>query len=114
MTAAGDIGNRRDSTPTPPPDAPDRGPAVSVVVPVRNRRDLLRRCLDALAAQTFADHEVIVVDDGSTDGAGDEARRDACAGRPVRLLRTPSVGAVAARAAGVRAARGPVLAFTDS
>ena len=115
MTAAGDIGNRWDTTPGPPPGRPPGPrPAVSVIVPVRNRRDLLRRCLDALGAQTLADHEVIVVDDGSTDGAGDEARADACAGRPVRTLRTPAVGAVAARAAGVRAATAPVLAFTDS
>jgi hypothetical protein len=87
---------------------------VSVIVPVRNRRELLRRCLDALGGQTLRDHEVIVVDDGSTDGSGEEAQRDARSGRPVRVLRTPSVGAVAARAAGIRAARGRVLAFTDS
>ncbi|HET6812348.1 MAG TPA: glycosyltransferase family A protein [Acidimicrobiales bacterium] len=87
---------------------------MSVIVPVRNRRELLRRCLDALADQTVADHEVIVVDDGSGDGSAEEAEADARAGRPVRVLRTPSVGAVAARSAGVRAARSRVLAFTDS
>ena len=85
-----------------------------MIVPVRNRRDLLRRCLDALAAQTLSDHEVIVVDDGSTDGSGDEASADAAGGRPVLLLRTPSVGAVVARSVGVRAASSDVLAFTDS
>ena len=87
---------------------------MSVIVPVRNRRELLRRCLDALADQTVADHEVIVVDDGSGDGSAEEAEAEARAGRPVRVLRTPSVGAVAARSAGVRAARSRVLAFTDS
>ena len=89
-------------------------PRVSVIVPVRNRRDLLRRTLDALARQTLTDHEVVVVDDGSTDGSGDEARADAANGRPVRLLEGGGGGAVAARAAGVAAARAPVLAFTDS
>ncbi|HEX5268406.1 MAG TPA: glycosyltransferase family A protein, partial [Acidimicrobiales bacterium] len=87
---------------------------MSVIVPVRNRRELLRCCLDALGGQTLGDHEVIVVDDGSTDGSGEEAWSDERSGRPVRVLRTPSVGAVAARAAGIRAARGQVLAFTDS
>jgi hypothetical protein len=89
-------------------------PSVSVVVPVRDRRALLRDLLDALAAQTLTDHEVIVVDDGSTDGSGEEARADADAGRPVRLVRTPGVGAYAARQRGVVVARAPYLAFTDS
>ena len=85
-----------------------------MVVPVRNRRALLRECLDGLAAQTFTDFEVIVVDDGSSDGSGDEARADADAGRPVRLIEANGRGAVAARRAGVEASRSPYLAFTDS
>ncbi len=89
-------------------------PRVSVIVPVRNRRDLLRATLDALAKQVLTDHEVIVVDDGSTDGAPDEARADAGRGRPVRLLHVEGAGAVAARRSGVAAARGELLAFTDS
>jgi glycosyltransferase involved in cell wall biosynthesis len=70
--------------------------------------------LDALAQQTYGDYEVVVVDDGSEDGSADEAEADARAGRPVRLVRLPGVGAVAARQAGVSQARGDVLAFTDS
>ncbi len=101
--------------PTAPAGSADpTAPAVSVIVPVRDRRALLRRCLDGLAAQTRADHEVIVVDDGSSDDSGLEAEADAAAGRPVRLLRTPGIGAVEARRLGVEAARAPVLAFTDS
>jgi glycosyltransferase involved in cell wall biosynthesis len=92
----------------------DSAPRVSVIVPVHNRRRLLRALLDALAAQTYRDFEVIVVDDGSTDGSGDEAVADARAGRPVRLVRTARAGAVAARAAGVVASRAPYVAFTDS
>ena len=88
--------------------------SVSVIVPVRNRRALLRSCLDALAAQTLTDAEVIVVDDGSTDGSGDEARADAGMGRRVRVLTTGALGAVAARRAGVEASGAPYLAFTDS
>ena len=82
---------------------------VSVIVPVRDRRALLARCLDALAAQTYRDFEVVVVDDGSGDGSGDLA-----ALRGARVVRTSGVGAVAARTAGVAAAHGEVLAFTDS
>jgi len=95
--------------PTAPADGVSpTAPAVSVIVPVRDRRQLLRQCLDGLAAQTRADHEVIVIDDGSADGSAADA------GRPVRLLRTPGVGAVGARLLGVEASRAPVLAFTDS
>src|SRR5690606_14734702 len=89
-------------------------PAVSVIIPVRNRRDLLRRTLEALDRQELRDFEVIVVDDGSTDGADAEAASAVVAGRPVRLLRNPGRGAVAARQAGVAAARADLLAFTDS
>lgn len=89
-------------------------PVVSVIVPVRDRRALLRRTLDALAAQTLTAHEVVVVDDGSTDGSADEAEADRRAGRPVRLVRGDGRGAVAARTIGVAAATAPLLAFTDS
>src|ERR1022692_1422001 len=44
-------------------------PIVSVVIPHWNRRDLLRSCLHSLAIQTLADHEIVVVDNGSTDGS---------------------------------------------
>jgi glycosyltransferase involved in cell wall biosynthesis len=89
-------------------------PRVSVIIPVRNRRDLLGATLDALGAQTVADHEVIVIDDGSTDGSGDLARECAAADQRVRVLDGDGRGAVAARTVGVEAARAPVLAFTDS
>lgn len=90
------------------------GPRVSVVVPVRNRRDLLLELLAALDAQTYEDLEVIVVDDGSDDGAGEEAMAATVHGRPVRVIRTGADGAVAARVAGVSESNAEVLAFTDS
>jgi hypothetical protein len=89
-------------------------PRVSVVVPVRDRRALLRRLLDALAAQTLTDHEVVVVDDHSSDGSREEALADERAGRPVRVVQSVTRGAVPARRAGVDAARAPFVAFTDS
>lgn len=89
-------------------------PRVSVVVPVRNRRDLLARMLDGLEAQTFRDFEVLVVDDGSTDGCGDEARSRLLRELDVRVLDSGGLGAVEARRIGVDGAGGEILAFTDS
>jgi glycosyltransferase involved in cell wall biosynthesis len=72
----------------------------------------LGRCLAALASQTLAeDAEVIVVDDGSVDG---DAVASAVAATPsARLLRQPTAGPAAARNAGVRAAKGSIICFTD-
>lgn len=84
---------------------------VSVVIPAHNAGDTLGSCLAALAAQHCpgASFEVIVVDDGSTDATADVARR---AG--VTLIQQKNAGAAAARNAGIHAARGRWVAFTDS
>lgn len=91
-----------------------RMPRVSVVIPVRNRADLLARTLDALAAQRYESFEVIVVDDGSTDGAPELAAARSIKGRPLRVTRSPGRGAVAARRHGSALACAEILAFTDS
>ncbi|MFN0059669.1 MAG: glycosyltransferase family 2 protein [Planctomycetota bacterium] len=80
----------------------------SVVVPVRNNRDGLARCVAALRAQSIA-LEIIVVDDGSSDGGADVARALGAI-----VLDTDGRGAAAARNCGVRAARGAQVLFTDS
>jgi glycosyltransferase involved in cell wall biosynthesis len=85
-----------------------------VIVPVRNRRALLRRTLDALARQQYPSYEVLVVDDGSSDGSPEEAQEDARKGRPVTLVRGSGTGSMAARGEGARLAKGEYLAFTDS
>jgi len=85
-----------------------------VVIPVRDRRELLGRCLDSLDAQTWADFEVVVVDDGSTDGSVELARSRTVRGRPVRVMCQPAQGAVAARAAAIEATDHRFIAFTDS
>lgn len=85
-----------------------------MVVPVRDRRQLLVELLAALDAQTFRRFEVVVVDDGSTDGSAEAAATRVVAGRPVRLQRADRVGAVVARTIGVAASIGEILAFTDS
>jgi glycosyltransferase involved in cell wall biosynthesis len=88
-------------------------PKVSVIVPTFNRRVLLTRALASVRAQTCTDYEVVVVDDGSTDGTA-----EALAVTPqdrFRYIRLDqNRGQSAARNIGVRAAQGRLLAFLDS
>lgn len=87
-------------------------PLVSIVVPTRNRAPLLHGLLHVLDAQNYPHHEIIVVDDGSTDDTGAVL---ACWQGPDRLaLRLDrSRGSYAARNFGWRRARGEIIAFTD-
>jgi len=90
---------------------------VSVVVPTCRRPDLLERCLAALVAQTLdaREYEIIVCDDGPGDDARQAAQAAAReAGPDIRYLPvTATQGPAGARNAGWRAARAPVVAFTD-
>ena len=89
-------------------------PEVSVVVPVYNVAEYLETCLDSIASQPVADHEVIVVDDGSPDASVEIVQRRMRRDGRIRLLRQPNAGLGAARNTGVREARGKFLAFVDS
>lgn len=82
---------------------------VSIVIPVRNDARYLRRCLDALLRQTRAPYEVIVVDNGSTDGSAAVAW---AAGAVV--VHEPVAGIPRASAAGYDAASGDIIARLDA
>ncbi len=85
--------------------------SVSTVIPTYNRATVLDRALRSAVAQCEPGDEVIVVDDGSSDDTEAVVRAH---GDRVRLLRTDHRGAGAARNAGVRAAKGELVAFLDS
>jgi len=89
-------------------------PAVSVLLPVRNARETLPACLESLAAQTLADHEVLAVDDGSTDGSGELLVERARADLRLRVRRTPARGLVAALNEALADARAPLAARMDA
>jgi glycosyltransferase involved in cell wall biosynthesis len=86
-------------------------PRYSVIVPAYNAAETLAACLEGLLDQTTprGSYEVLVVDDGSTDGTGEVAGRF-----PVRVLRQAHAGPASARNAGARAAGGEFLLFTDA
>jgi glycosyltransferase involved in cell wall biosynthesis len=83
----------------------------SVIIPTYNREQYLRETIDSVMRQTFTDYELIVVDDGSTDGTADYV---ASLGPGVRLLKQSNAGPGVARNTGAAAAKGEYLAFLDS
>jgi len=87
-----------------------RTPRVSVVVASYNGARTLKTCLDSLAGLNYPDYEVILVDDGSTDDTPQIAQLF----HSVRYLRHQNLGLSAARNAGIAAATGEIVAFTDS
>jgi glycosyltransferase involved in cell wall biosynthesis len=81
----------------------------SVVVPCKNSAETLSECLTRICGQTGPSFEVILVDDGSTDGSAALAARF-----PVQVVRNPRLGVSAARNVGAQVARGDWLIFTDT
>ena len=83
----------------------------SVAIPCFNRHPFLLQALASVWSQTFSDYELIVIDDGSTDGTQEYL---SSVTRPIHLIRQANLGPGAARNAGMAAARGEYVAFLDS
>jgi glycosyltransferase involved in cell wall biosynthesis len=86
------------------------GPLISVIIPVYNGERYLAEAIESVLAQTYRPIEVIVVDDGSTDGSARVAQQWA----EVRYHSQPHSGAAAARNYGVQLAQGDLFAFLDA
>ena len=86
-------------------------PLVSCIVPVFNGERYLAEALDSIVAQQYEPLEIIVADDGSTDGTAAIVRSY---GKRVRVVRQSNSGAPAARNLGLQVARGELIAFLDS
>ncbi len=83
----------------------------SIIIPTYNRQDLLAKCLASIASQTRDDYEIIIVDDGSTDGTRDYVLQ---LGGKITLLEQPNRGPGAARNLGIKHATSEYIAFLDS
>ncbi len=89
-------------------------PLVSIVVPAFNAEDSIGRCLGSIMIQTYSNLEVIVVDDGSTDGTSGVAEGLRQSDARLRVIRQGNAGVSAARNVGLAAARGDWVAFVDA
>jgi len=88
-------------------------PSVSIVVPVFNVEKYLKKCLDSLSAQTLREIEMIVVDDGSTDGSLGVALECARRDERIKVIHQENQGVSGARNAGLDAATGTYIGFAD-
>lgn len=86
-------------------------PTISVVIPAYNYAHFVGQTLDSVLAQTLSPHEIIVVDDGSTD---DTPKVLSSYGERLKVLRKPNGGLPAARNSGVEISTGDYLAFVDA
>ena len=88
-------------------------PLISVIVPIYNIVEYLENCVNSILGQSYGNIEVLLIDDGSTDGCGELcdafARRD----RRVRVIHQQNAGIGAARNRGLKEAKGEYLAFVD-
>lgn len=84
-------------------------PFISVVIPTYNRLELLKQTVDSVRGQTFRDFEIVVVDDGSTDGTREWLQEQT----DLRCLTQPNSGIATSRNNGAAAARGRWFAFLD-
>lgn len=90
---------------------PECGRAISVIIPCYNGEAFVADAIGSVLAQELAPHEIIVIDDGSSDGSAAQVARF---GAAVRLLRGPHRGIAAARNCGLAAAEGELVAWLDA
>ena len=87
---------------------------LSIIIPIYNVEDTLRRCLESVLGQMDDRMEVIIVDDGSTDTSGQIAEQMTAGRTDCRLIRQANKGLSAARNAGIEVATGEYITFVDS
>ena len=88
-------------------------PSVSVIIPVYNIESYIEECIESVLAQTWQDYELILVDDGSTDGSGTILDRYGERDKRITVIHKENGGLSSARNAGLDAAIGKYIYFLD-
>ena len=86
---------------------------ISVIVPVYNIKEYLPRCVESIIYQTYNNLEILLVDDGSTDGTGALCDELAQKDSRIRVFHKKNGGSSSARNLGLREAKGELVAFVD-
>lgn len=89
-------------------------PLISIIIPVYNTEKYIRRCIDSVIAQSYSDWELILVDDGSTDGSGKICDEYAEKDERIRVFHKENGGVSSARNVGLDNANGEWVSFVDS
>lgn len=89
-------------------------PTLSVIVPVYNTKKYLKQCIDSIIDQSYKDLEIIIVDDGSLDGAGDVCDKYKKIDSRIRVFHKKNEGLISTRYTGVINAVGKYIGFVDS
>lgn len=89
-------------------------PLISIIVPVYNVKDYLEKCLLTICEQTYKNLEIILVDDGSSDGSGELCDLFAQKDKRIKVIHQTNAGQSAARNRGLAIAQGEYLGFVDS
>ncbi len=88
-------------------------PKASIIIPTFNRKGILKKTLLAITNQSISDYEIILIDDGSTDGT-EEMVKNLKTNHPIRYIDQPNRGRAVARNNGIRHAKGAIIIFIDS
>lgn len=86
---------------------------ISVIVPIYNVEKYLEQCLDSICSQTYTNLEIILVDDGSTDGCSEICDRYCKKDKRITVIHKRNGGLVSARKAGMKRATGEYIAYVD-
>jgi glycosyltransferase involved in cell wall biosynthesis len=87
---------------------------ISIIIPLYNKSEYIENTIKSVKSQKFLDFEVIIVDDGSTDGGVDLARQAICFDSRFRIVSQKNSGVSSARNHGARLAEGQLLSFLDA
>ena len=91
-----------------------KSPKISIIIPVYNVERYLQQCIDSILTQTFTDFELLLIDDGSTDGCSAICDEYAEKDDRIRVIHKPNSGISSTRNRGIDEACGEWLIFLDS
>lgn len=91
-----------------------RNPTISIILPVYNAKKYLKKCVKSILNQTFEDFELLVIDDGSTDGSGEICDKFALLDGRIRVFHQANKGLPNARNIGLKEAKGEWIGFVDN